>query len=255
MSKFVKTLKSSQLLSSESTTTIDSLSLSELVNRFDQIIECWKSLALAKGIDGAVKAKKQQIISDQSRIIGKQRNTSDEQHRQDMIVLESVTSWSSLYKALVSREETIKRSHGQKMKDLREGIAGKRGTVKEVRVLKQVQMKRHLNGSIANNGSRMSNSITPKMSALKKQCKQISAFRAKNTPSIKKRRSFANEVASMKSKSKLNRGEVNLGNGKKCRYQLRRSLTMLCDEIDVETLFRFFVDTFYKVHSAIIVFY
>lgn len=190
--------------------------ISQTLNHIDQILHSWKSLAAVNGI-----LTKSSVNVSSIPLIGKHKNTSDEQHLSDMKALESVKTWSDLYKVLFAREESHRKSHGERMKSLRDGLAGKRKTVKEVKVLRKAEPRSSSAGSLF-----MKNSS--KMSALKKQCRQSIVHHQPASSAQIKKRSFAFHVATSKStetvnriKSGLKRDEINLGQGKKMRMPIK----------------------------------
>ena len=195
------------------------LIVSQTLNNIDQVLKSWKSLAAANGI--TTDTKRAENISTIP-IVGKDKNTSNQQHFSDMKALEDIKSWYDLYMSLSAREECQKKNHGERMKTLRDGLAGKRKTVKEVRVLAKA-------GSKLASISSTSMKAHSKMNELKRQCKQSIVHHQTPSNFNCKKRSFAFQVATSKFsvspakrvKSGLKRDEIDLGRGKKMRMPIK----------------------------------
>lgn len=231
VSKFVKSLKSSYIMSEQGES---SLSVSEMLNRFDQILRSWKDVAAASGVAFSSKAKGTKNGEAGINWIGKSKMTSEEQHLDDLNALESCQTWNDLYDMLVAREETMRNHHGDRMKKLREGIAGKRHMVKQVTVLSKKSRANRQSGLVTprrgqSSFANASAKGTSKMKLLRDQTKAAAAYQKSSLPNKKKeQRSFAFSVATATAntynpvKRKLKRDEIDLGNGKKMKMPIRK---------------------------------
>mmetsp|Transcript_7338 Transcript_7338/g.10946 ORF Transcript_7338/g.10946 Transcript_7338/m.10946 type:complete len:453 (-) Transcript_7338:1075-2433(-) len=227
VSKFVKSLKSSHIMSEQSKS---SLSVSEMLNRFDQILRSWKDIAAASGVAFSSKSRSKNADDTGINWIGKSKMTSEEQHLDDLNALESCQTWNDLYDILVAREETMRNHHGDRMKRLREGIAGKRHMVKQVNIYSK---KRRATSVTCRGGqssfSSASTNGTSKMKVLREQTRAAVAYQKSSLPNKQKqKRSFAFSVATATAnkynpvKRTLKRDEIDLGNGKKMKMPVKK---------------------------------
>jgi len=236
--KFVKGLKESKSLIA-SPSEVFAQNLSKAINEFNQILASFKVVASNAGVKMSKHNDNPHRNNDEY-IVGKRRNTTDERHKEDLKMMESLLTWRALYDALNDRERSIRCTHGKKMIERRDGLSGKRLAVKEVRVRGTTKSKKAscaMRSGIVKESS-VGNS---RMSELRRQVagswsaknavmgtgNKISNVRKKITSDSK--RSFAFQVANANPKGKsalkrnLKKDEINLGGGKKMRLPTNKA--------------------------------
>ena len=111
-----------------------------------QIIEDWKNMASENGIEMTAPSpkKKQKIDNNQQNITipiatcGKDKKMSMKQHQIDMKLLNESPDWRSLYQSLRKREEMLKKSHGDRVRTIRDNLKKDRPKVGKVVLKKAV---------------------------------------------------------------------------------------------------------------------
>jgi len=126
-----------------------------------KIIEDWKNMAADNGVEVASKSsasspKKKQKINDNQMhaswssnggtksttipiaTCGKDKKISMKQHQIDMKLLNESPDWRSLYQSLCKREEMLKKSHGDRVRTIRDNLKKDRPTVGKVVLKKAV---------------------------------------------------------------------------------------------------------------------
>ena len=110
-----------------------------------QIIEDWKNMASENGVESSDPPKKKQKIDDKQKNItipiatcGKDKKISMKQHQIDMKLLNESPDWRSLYQSLKKREEMLKKSHGDRVRTIRDNLKKDRPKVGKVVLKKAV---------------------------------------------------------------------------------------------------------------------
>jgi len=108
-----------------------------------QIIEDWKNMASDNGVElSAPPLKKKQKINAFTTIpiatCGKDKKMSMKQHQIDMKLLNESPDWRSLYQSLCKREEMLKKSHGDRVRTIRDNLKKDRPKVGKVVLKKAV---------------------------------------------------------------------------------------------------------------------
>lgn len=90
-----------------------------LLEQLDKLLVNWRSLASAKGA---------------SACDGRHRNTSEEQHVQDLESVQQCMEWRHLFEALVRREQETIKTRGKKMRKIRDDLESGRHQVQSTRI-------------------------------------------------------------------------------------------------------------------------
>ena len=107
-----------------------------------QIIEDWKNMASENGVESSDPPKKKQKIDEKGTTAiatcGKDKKISMKQHQIDMKLLNESPDWRSLYQSLRQREEMLKKSHGDRVRSIRDNLKKDRPKVGKVVLKKAV---------------------------------------------------------------------------------------------------------------------
>ena len=110
-----------------------------------QIIEDWKNMASENGVESSDPPKKKQKCYNNQNYAttaiatcGRDNKLSMKQHQIDMKLLNESPDWRSLYQSLRKREEMLKKSHGDRVRTIRDNLKKDRPTVGKVVLKKAV---------------------------------------------------------------------------------------------------------------------
>ncbi len=97
----------------------------ELTAQLETLLQNWMDIASAQGVVAISKSNKKTSPSSklsQVSVDGKNRHTSDEQHAQDIKTIQQCPQWRNLFQALSEREKKLFKSHGEKMRRIRQTL-------------------------------------------------------------------------------------------------------------------------------------
>mmetsp|Transcript_28260 Transcript_28260/g.40989 ORF Transcript_28260/g.40989 Transcript_28260/m.40989 type:complete len:572 (+) Transcript_28260:123-1838(+) len=100
------------------------------IERLERLLSGWKDVASAKGV--TIRQKFDTSSSDT--IAGKGKRTSDERHKKDLAIMQSCQSWRELHASLVEREADMMKSHGERMRKIRDNLDSNKKKIAKVSV-------------------------------------------------------------------------------------------------------------------------
>ena len=100
----------------------------------ENLLDGWKSVASSSGVIVSSEVKTSSP-SCTERFSGRGNKTSEEQHSEDMAVLQTCLQWRDLHKALANREAEQLAKHGEKMRKMRDDLHSDRPKIGRVRSL------------------------------------------------------------------------------------------------------------------------
>jgi hypothetical protein len=143
--KLIKRLRAFDAAANDETTNFK-----ELSTELETLLQNWRVMASANGVAmSASSSKSRSNKNSESASIsgGKSRHTSDEQHAEDVIVIEKCSQWRDLFKALVAREQKLIKSHGAKMREIRKNLEVGRPKISAAKTRNREGKRRTLNES------------------------------------------------------------------------------------------------------------
>jgi len=135
-----------------------------------QILQDWKDMASENGVEmistsaSSPPTKKRKVESEKPTTIatcGKDKKLSLNQHQIDMTLLHNSPDWRSLCRSLRERESIMRKSHGEKVRSIRDNLKKDRAKVGKVTLKKAVGRVR---GSVT--GAAVGQSLTGPVSTL-----------------------------------------------------------------------------------------
>jgi len=109
-----------------------------------QIIEDWKNMASDNGVELSNPPNKKQKIDNNQKgtaaiaTCGRDKKMTMKQHQIDMKLLNESPDWRTLYQSLCKREEMLKKSHGDRVRAIRDNLKKDRPKVGKVVLKKAV---------------------------------------------------------------------------------------------------------------------
>lgn len=201
--KFIKTLRVAVSSQEQKNCNYNQVYYSEWANQLEVILQHWKDMASQNGVDMQSKNQHTRGNSEtQSQsltlsVSGKSRHTSDEQHAQDIIDVQKCNQWRELFDVLSAREQKVLKTHGEKMRKIRESLEVGRpkistaATKHRARILTEGGGIQHAGSTCSGKNSQINNNLAK----LKQECNVRTSIILGQACSGAVKRSFGSAVS------------------------------------------------------------
>ena len=138
----------------------DEINFSFPIAQLETLLEDWKQMASANGVDMS-RSNDNRKNGPSPSALGRDRNTSPEQHAEDIKSLQQSAQWRDLYRTLVARKQKVIESHGAKMRKIRQNLDKGRPKISSAstRIQRGRRMMLNPGGGIQYEGTAVSNKL------------------------------------------------------------------------------------------------
>jgi len=231
-----KVLKSCKRIETQKEISNESAVLVSFRERFNDLFESWKNVASESGV--VVSSSQSSTVHD---CTGRDKKTTVQQHKEDLNLLQSCSSWRDLYHALTERQSKVMMQHGEKMRAIRHNLENNKNKVKKAKLLQSRQPRRnHRLDNIIHKqptkaiqvlNSASKSTRNSKFNVLRKETALAVCLQKSNPSNIKKGSMFGASVANVNAAQKRKvidtTKDIKIKGGKKLKLPSRKTASML----------------------------